>query len=90
MQCSVTFQSSGGAFVVGFREENQSFTAVFDGAAAAQGYLDYRGSYDVTPMVTSQRLETEDRHMLEDVLIRTIPTRETANPAGGTTFTIGG
>lgn len=66
------------------------FEMEFNGVASLREYADYLGSYDVTPMITSQRLETADKHMLDDVLIRTIPTRETENEAGGTTFIIGG
>ena len=53
-------------------------------------YEDYTGSYDVTPLITAQRLPTADKHMTDDVLIRMIPTSEVQNSAGGVTFTIGG
>ena len=53
-------------------------------------YEDYGGGYDITPMDYCQRLETADKHMLDDVFIRTIPMQEIANEAGGTTFVVGG
>ena len=89
MRMDVTFRSSGGGPVT-FQSIRSNFPMVFNGAAALREYADYLGSYDVTPMITSQRLETADKHMLDDVLIRTIPTRETENEAGGTTVVIGG
>ena len=74
----------------GFNAKSCNFEMEFSGISSLREYEDYQGSYDVTPMITSQRLETADKHMLDDVLIRTIPTRETENEAGGTTFVIGG
>lgn len=73
-----------------FHNTLNTFQVSFNVTASLREYADYTGSYDVTPMITSQRLDTADKHMLDDVLIRTIPTREIANEAGGTTFTIGG
>ena len=74
---------------VSFQNTHHTFPMMFSGAVALREYADYLGSYDVTPMITSQRLETADKHMRNDVLIRAIPTRETDNEAGGTTFIIG-
>ena len=79
-----------GCFSTVFHNTRNTFQVSFNGTASLREYADYTGSYDVTPMSTSQRLETADKHMLDDVLIRTIPTQETTNEAGGTTFTIGG
>lgn len=53
-------------------------------------YEDYTGSYDITPLITAQRLPTANKHMTSDVLVRMIPTSEVQNSAGGVTFTIGG
>lgn len=89
MRMDVTFRSARCGPVT-FQSVRSNFQMVFNGAAALREYADYLGRYDVTPMITSQRLETADKHMLDDVLIRTIPTRETENEAGGTTFVIGG
>ena len=82
--------STGVNFPVTFRNTTATFRTTFGSTVPLQEYEDYQGSYDVTPMVTSQRLETADKHMLDDVLIRTIPTKEIDNNAGGTTFVIGG
>lgn len=60
------------------------------------GYEDYTGQYEVTSfgadplLTTSLVLPTNDKHMLDDVTVYSIPTAETPNSAGGVTFTIGG
>lgn len=53
-------------------------------------FENYTGSYDITPLITAQRLPTENKHMTSDVVVRMIPTSEVQNSAGGVTFTIGG
>lgn len=49
----------------------------------------YEGSYDITPKVIPQKMETKNRAMREDVLIRQIPYEAVSNGTG-TTITIGG
>ena len=57
---------------------------------------DYTGPYEVTSftaaplLTTSLVLPTNDKHMLNDVTVYSVPTSEEYNPAGGVTFTIGG
>lgn len=57
---------------------------------------DYAGPYEVTSftadplLTTSLILPTNDKHMLDDVTVYSVPTSEEYNPAGGVTFTIGG
>ena len=57
---------------------------------------DYTGDYEVTSfcadplLVTSLILPTNDKHMLDDVTVYSVPTTEEYNSAGGVTFTIGG
>lgn len=85
---------------VAFQELSSGFTVELGGSALFQisfgqymvdhTYADYMGPYEVTPMITAQRLETADKHMNDDVNIFTIPTREESNPSGGVTFIIGG
>lgn len=53
-------------------------------------FENYTGSYDITPLITAQRLPTANKHMTNDVLVRMIPTSEVQNSAGGVTFIIGG
>ena len=49
----------------------------------------YHGSYEVTPMVIEQSLETNNKIMDDDVTIFAIPYSEVSNPSGGKTATIG-
>ena len=56
----------------------------------------YRGDYDVTSFVaqplltTSLVLPTNEKYMIDDVTVYSVPTRVEYNEAGGVTFTIGG
>ena len=50
---------------------------------------DYTGTYVITPRVYEQIMETEDKHMAEDVHILEIPFTCVSNLSGGKTVTIG-
>lgn len=50
----------------------------------------YVGEYEVTPKIEHQILETCDKLMSNDVMVKGIPFYEVTNPQGGTTFIIGG
>ena len=67
-------------------------------AGSLKGYLTlpssihaeyYSGPYDVTPRLTEQVLETNDKTMLDDVTIYQIPITYTSNPYDGKTVVIG-
>ena len=49
-------------------------------------YQDYSGAYDVTPKTEGQILETENKILRQDVLIKKIPYFETSNEYGETIF----
>lgn len=51
-------------------------------------YEDYTGPYEASPLVTTQVLQTNDKHMTDDVTFFMIRTVETPNPQGGVTFEI--
>lgn len=85
----VVFAEQAHAFPVVFHAVS-GFQIAFEHYIEGRQYADYSGPYEVTPMITSQRLETNDLHMRDDVRIFTIPTREEANPSGGVTFIVGG
>ena len=59
-------------------------------------YDDYVGTYEVTSftaeplLTTSLILATNDKHMIDDVTVYSVPTSEEYNEYGGVTFTIGG
>jgi hypothetical protein len=52
-------------------------------------YEVYDGTYQVTPMVTSQTLDTSNKLMQSDVVIEKIPYAEVSNNSGGKTASIG-
>lgn len=54
------------------------------------GYKDYDGEYTITPSIHEQELDTEDRHMIENLVIKEIPFHKTDNIYGGQSVTIGG
>lgn len=87
---TTTFTSNLCEFSTDFITSPCYFAPEFSISGALREYADYGGDYEITPMITSQRLDTADRHMLRDVTIYTIPTQEINNGSGGTTFVIGG
>lgn len=50
----------------------------------------YTGSYQATPSMQAQTLQTADKLMTEDVTIHEIPVYKTQNLSGGYTVIIGG
>ena len=73
--------------------EKLSFDSKFDGAmkvVIAEANEHYKGSYEVTPAATAQIMETKNKIMDDDVIIREIPYFETGNEQGGNTVYIGG
>lgn len=48
----------------------------------------YEGTYEVTPKVTAQTLQTAQKFMREDVSIQAIPYFDVSNQAGGNTIYI--
>lgn len=49
----------------------------------------YAGTYDITPTVDEQSLETKDKYLTENVRIQEIPYFDVGNTAGGSTVYIG-
>lgn len=49
----------------------------------------YEGPYEVIPSTCDQTLDTSNKAMREDVIVREIPFAEVSNPSGGTTIIIG-
>ena len=58
-------------------------------AVVINPYSTYTGTYDVTPLITSQILYTNEKLMMDDVRVDMIPTREEYNAQGGVTFIVG-
>ena len=53
------------------------------------GVPQYEGSYEVTPAITEQVIQTGRRTMMKDITILGIPYQEVTNLSGGKTATIG-
>ena len=49
----------------------------------------YEGEYEITPTLNGGTLQTKDKYMEEDLIIKPIPITETENAAGGKTIIIG-
>ena len=56
---------------------------------SAGGVELYDGSYEVTPRLYSQSLDTDGKLMQDDVTVYEIPISRTTNPTGGLTVLIG-
>lgn len=49
----------------------------------------YDGPYEATPMTVSQKLNTKEKYMNDDMSIRSIPYFDVGNTSGGSTVYIG-
>lgn len=67
----------------------QSHMALNGKVTVSSGHEYFNGDYEVIPKIESQSLETKDKLMSKDVLIKSIPYYEVSNPQGGNTVYIG-
>ena len=91
LRIDVAFKQSRQTLGLDMAAGDQALGLTFDNfqrVDGAAGYYD--GAYDVTPLITAQRLPTRSKTMRDDVRIDMIPTREIPNAAGGVTFIVGG
>ena len=51
--------------------------------------INYDGPYEVTPRLTAQTLETQNKYMTDDVSVREIPVTYTSNLQDGLTVLVG-
>lgn len=73
------------------KEPEKLAVALGEAVVVEKGNADYYdGAYNVTTLITAQRLPTRSKTMRDDVRIEMIPTREIPNAAGGVTFIVGG
>lgn len=74
-----------------FMTSDQSFNVEFDSVIVMENreFPYYEGNYEVTPDVLEQKLDTKQKIMREDVVVKAIPYSETTNNAGGKTVYIG-
>jgi hypothetical protein len=52
-------------------------------------YEKYKGSYEITPRLEGQVVETKDKVLLDDLRVKEIPIQRVSNIGGGTTIYIG-
>lgn len=88
MRIRVTFSEMPARFALGLNEQ-ESFTLKFDEGMQSH-CVPYEGSYDIMPGLLAQTLPTNDRHLYEDILVRSIPYTEVTNVQHGLTAIIGG
>lgn len=54
-------------------------------------YVKYDGDYEVTPLANREVvLETKDKLLIDDILVKKIPRYDVSNESGGTTVYIAG
>ena len=70
-------------------EDEGKILKVVNGEAKWENLPSYTGDYEVTPAVSSQTLDTSQKYMESDLVIKEIPYSETSNVSGGNTVYIG-
>lgn len=91
LRIDVAFKQTRQTLELDMAAGDQTLELTFDNFQRVDGAADYYdGAYDVTPLITAQRLPTRSKTMRDDVRIEMIPTREIPNAAGGVTFIVGG
>lgn len=87
LRIDVAFKQTRQTLGLDMAAGDQALGLTFDNFQRVDGAADYYdGAYDVTPLITAQRLPTRSKTMRIDM----IPTREIPNAAGGVTFIVGG
>lgn len=99
----LNFRESSQTFKLNFRESNQSFKLIFDETCQKLNFEfsdlqvvyvadveTYDGDYTIIPTFDEQRMSTENKLMIDDMTILSIPYSEVSNPEGGLTINIGG
>ena len=88
----VKFDDTGQAFCAKFsKSTSQRFTSKFSEGAVVTVREEtdyYDGDYQITPSVEAQTLPTAKKTMLNNLVVKAIPTFDVSNTAGGTTFYI--
>lgn len=91
LRIDVAFKQTRQTLELDMAAGDQTLELTFDSFQRVDGAADYYdGAYDVTLLITAQRLPTRSKTMRDDVRIEMIPTREIPNAAGGVTFIVGG
>ena len=78
-------------FMISLQESNQKFDVSFGEIqfiALPETKAVYAGSYEITPKITEQILDTKQKYMKDDLKINAVPCYDVSNPAGGSTVYI--
>jgi hypothetical protein len=92
LRFTVEFNLLNQQIPVRFNQSDQRIPITFKNLQQITGKPDveiYDGSYQVTPKVTSQTMETAQKFLTDDVTIKAIPFFNVANTSGGNTVFIG-
>lgn len=91
MRFQVAFNQSNQRVNANFNSSQQKFGASFACLQKITEYNDvdpYTGSYEVTPKVDAQTLQTAQKMMTDDLIVTAIPIYEVSNNSGGHTVYI--
>lgn len=92
MRLELKFSEQKRKIEVGFSQSKNGFQAKFQHfqQATERKEVDYyEGTYKVVPKVTEQKLETRQKFLIEDVIVKEIPYFDVSNESGGSTVYIG-
>lgn len=89
MKLKVSFDEINSSLDIKFIQTECTFTTNFGEVILVKTDDVYEGDYEVTPRVYEQTLETKDKLMTDDVLVRVIPLAKVMNIKNGYTVTIG-
>lgn len=68
---------------------SESHITLVGSLSAPSGYEKYTGPYEVTPSTVEQIMSTENKHLINNIVIHEIPYYNVSNSAGGSTVYIG-
>ena len=84
----LTGKLKGSGTISGFLSASKGISGLLT-IPSAVGVDIYDGSYEVTPRLYAQSLDTDGKLMDDDVTVHEIPVTRTSNPQGGQTVLIG-
>lgn len=88
IQLDATVETDELLFDGQIERDELEFDGYIDSSIAISQIDVYDGPYTVTPKIIGQTLETRDKKMARNVLVREIPYYETINVSGGNTVFI--
>lgn len=92
MEKKVFFSEQDQTFNIRFSDATQTLGVRFKDVQPITEYVGgelYGGSYEITPKINAQEMQTEGKTMLENVTIKSIPFHKVGNASGGNTVHIG-